>query len=119
MPIRLFAASFVAAVVALSASAQDDPDPIRDKLDKALATYKTELAKARTGAERFFEKREGAARQKGDKKSVDQLRQDSKAFALTDELPAYVPLTNKQEFILAHKKVEQAYSAAIKDYVRT
>jgi hypothetical protein len=49
---------------AVSAHSQE-PDPIKEKLDKATAAYDVEVAKVRQGVEHALQKREEAARNSG------------------------------------------------------
>ena len=64
----------VAVLFCCHTTAQQDDDPIRIKLDKALARYDVEFEKYSLAVVASFEKRSETARKKGDKQLVDQIK---------------------------------------------
>ncbi len=109
-------ASLVAA--ACAGVGADDKDPVKEKLFAAKVAYDKEMAQFRTTAGEWFDKREEAARKAGDKKALDQVKAEQKAFDETGDLPKAVPAAMRQKPILAKKALEAAYSQAVKDYVK-
>lgn len=114
MPRTLLALPAVV-VMALFARARDD-DPILAKLDKAKTTYTLELVKYQTEVNASFDKREEAARKAGDKKAVDAIKVERKAFEERGDFPAAAPKATKQRFTTARAAMEKAYAATVKEY---
>ena len=103
-------------VVTLFAQAGDDTDPVKVKLDKAKAAYALEEEKFKQDIGSFFDKREDAARKAGDKKGVDLVKTERKAFEDRNELPATAPKAAKQRLATAKTALEKAYALAVKEY---
>src|SRR5262245_23916687 len=76
-------------LTAVSAHCQE-PDLIKEKLDRAKAEYSAEVDKARQGVLDALQKREDAARQSGDKKAVDEVKAERQAFEEKGALPKSV-----------------------------
>ena len=95
-----------------------DDDPVRVKLDKAKVTFQTDMDKYRSAVSASFDKREEAARKKGDKKLVDQIKAERQTFEEKGELPNTAPAAVKSQLSLARSSLEAAYKAAIRDYTR-
>jgi hypothetical protein len=93
-------------------------DPVRAKLDDAKEAYEAALEKYRATACEFFDRREKAAREKGDKKQVDQIKKERQAFEDKDELPNFAPDSIRRLFTKAKADMVAAYDAAVKDYTR-
>jgi hypothetical protein len=100
----------------LFTQARDDVDLIKVKLEKAKAAFSAEQEKFRQDIDAFFEKREEAARKAGDKKAVDQIKTERKAFDERSELPATAPKAAKQRLATAKTAMERAYALAVKEY---
>jgi hypothetical protein len=96
-----------------------DGDPIKDKLAKAKATYEKEVEKFKKDMTTSFDKREEAARKSGDKKRLDQIKAERKAFEDDGETPATAPKVVRQRLATARATVEKAYETAIKEYTMT
>ncbi len=107
-------AGLVAACVALA----DEKDPVKEKLFAAKVTYDKEMREYRKAAEDWFDKREEAARQAGDKKLVDVVKVDRKAFDEDGILPKTAPPALQQKPPAARKALESAYTQAVKEYVK-
>jgi hypothetical protein len=103
-------------VVCLVASTADD---IAKKLEEAKAAYQASLDKNHAAVREWFDKRENAARQDGNKKLVDQNKADRVTYSETGELPKGAPIDLSRNFVDTNTAMEAAYLAAIKDYTRT
>jgi hypothetical protein len=84
--VTVFIACVLSALAAESRTARA-ADPVKEKLDAAKAAYEAALEKYRASACDWFDKRERAARARGDKKSVDRIAEERQAFEEKDELP--------------------------------
>ncbi len=103
--------------LASSACLADD-DPVKLKLDKAKAAYDAAMDKARNAVGEYFDKREEAARKDGNKKLVDEIKVERKAFDEKDEPPSAAPAALKQKFAAARMSMENAYVLAVKEYTK-
>lgn len=103
-------------VLMVAAAQGRDDDPVKVKLDKAKAAFATEQEKFQQDIDAYFEKREEAARKLGEKKVVDQIKAERKAFEERGELPASAPKAAKQRLTTARTAMEKSYAAAIKEY---
>ncbi|OWK35583.1 hypothetical protein [Fimbriiglobus ruber] len=91
-------------------------DKIADKLEKAKAAYAVDMKKAVATAKKHFGEQEKKAREKGDKKLIDQLKEEWKAFEELGTIPESAP-ASFQKTIVAHKAaIEAAYTTAAKEY---
>ncbi|HUR55085.1 MAG TPA: hypothetical protein VMZ71_13210 [Gemmataceae bacterium] len=95
-----------------------DNDPVKEKLFTAKVAYDGEMQQSRKLAAEWFGTREAAARKDGDKKLVDQIKAERKAFDESGELPKAAPATIQQTPYRARKALEEAYGQAVKEYVR-
>lgn len=107
----------VVALVAACASAREDKDPIKEKLFTAKVAYDKEMSVFRKTVGEWLDKREDAARKNGDKKALDQVKDDRKAFDEDAVLPK-TALDLQQKQAAPRKALEAAYAVAIKDYVK-
>jgi hypothetical protein len=105
-------------VFALCPARGDDAEDVKKKLYEAKKTYDTEGAKFRKGITDLLDKRETDARKAGNKKLVDQIKAEQKAFEQTGELPALIPTALRQQITTARGKLDKAYTTAIKDYTK-
>lgn len=96
----------------------EDKDPIKEKLFAAKVAYDKEMRQFRKQVDEWFDKRESTARQSGDKKTLDQLKEDRKAYEEDDELPKSIPTALKQKQDRARKALETAYAEAVKAYTK-
>jgi hypothetical protein len=99
-------------------AADDEKDPVREKLFAAKVAYDKDTAAVRKSTTDWLDKREGAARKAGDKKAVDQIKLDRKAFEEEGTLPKTAPADLQQKRTAARKALENAYTQAVKDYIR-
>jgi hypothetical protein len=95
-----------------------DEDPIQKKLDAAKAAYGKEQDKFDRGLIAWFDQQEDAARKAGNKKLVDQLRDERKAFADRGEFPPNTPKTLLAPLAAARKAREASFQQAIKEYTK-
>jgi hypothetical protein len=75
----MIVACFVVGAHAVSAD-EKDKDPVKEKLFAAKVAYDGEMREYRKAAGEWFDKREDAARQDGNKKLVDEIKAERKAF---------------------------------------
>src|SRR5579883_680888 len=105
-------------VTAVGMTAGEDKDPIKEKLFGAKVAYDKEMRQFRKQVEEWFDKREEAARKSGDKKLLDQSKEDRKFYEETGELPKTAPAALKQKHDRARKALETAYAEAVKAYTK-
>jgi hypothetical protein len=94
----------------------EEKDPVKEKLFRAKLAYDTEMREYRKLASDWFEKREDGARKDGNKKLVDQIKVERKAFDEEGKLPKGVPASIQQKPATVRKSLEAAYAQAVKDY---
>ena len=97
---------------------EKDKDPVKEKLFAAKVAYDKEMAQFRAQAGDWFDRREEAARKAGDKKLLDQVKEDRKGFDEFGALPKAAPAAIQQKHDRARKALESAYGEAIKAYVK-
>ena len=96
-----------------------EPDPIKDKLDKAKAVYAETLEKAKKEILDELQKKEDLARQEGDKSAVDLIKADRKAFVSSGELPKSIsPIAYNRTVVQARGSIDGEYTSAIKEYTK-
>jgi len=113
---RVFAIALL--VTAVCVAAGEDKDPIKEKLFAAKVAYDKEMRQFRKQIEEWLNKREETARKAGDKKTLDQVKEDRKAYEENDELPKSMPKTLQLAPERAKKKLEAAYAEAVKEYTK-
>jgi hypothetical protein len=105
-------------VVCACAVLGDEKDPVKEKLFAAKVVYDKEMSQFRTQVGEWFDKREETARKAGDKKTLDLLKGERKAFDDDGELPRTAPAAIQQKPALARKALDAAYGQAVKDYTK-
>lgn len=100
------------------AAVAEDKDPVKEKLFVAKVAYDKEMRQFRKQVDEWFDKREEIARKAGDKKAIDQLREERKAYEEKSELPKSMPMLLQQKQSQAKKKLEAAYTEAMKAYLK-
>jgi hypothetical protein len=98
---------------------EKEKDPVREKLFAAKVAYDKEMSQFRAQVDEWFDKREEEARNAGDKKAVDLVKMERKAFEEEGDLPKGVPVALKQKPLMARRALEAAYSEAVKAYTKT
>jgi len=111
-------ALLLGATGAAGAAEAEDKDPIKEKLFAAKVAYDKEMRQFRKQVEEWFNKREETARQAGDKKTLDQLKEDRSVFEDSGELPKSAPTLLKQKHDRARKALDTAYAEAVKAYIK-
>ncbi|MBY0513212.1 MAG: NPCBM/NEW2 domain-containing protein [Gemmataceae bacterium] len=91
---------------------------IQQRLEQAKKEFDAAADKYKAAVAERFDLLETTAREKGDKKAVDQIKADRKAFEIRNDLPANFPATSRQDLLAARLKLDRAYTETIKDYVR-
>ena len=109
---------FVVLVGSASAAHAQDKDPVLEKLFKAKETYDSEAQQIRKQAKDWIDKREADARKAGDKKAVDQVKEEREEFEEYGELPRSAPAALKARQDRANKAIETAYADAVKAYTK-
>jgi hypothetical protein len=105
-------------VAAACAAPTEDKDPIKDKLLAANAAYDKEMEQYHKQVIDWLEKREETARKDGNKKLLDQVKADRKAFDEDGLLPSTAPAALKQKHDRARKALDAAYAEAVKAYTK-
>jgi hypothetical protein len=103
---------------AVAASGDDDKDPIREKLFAAKVAYDKEMSQIRGLMGDWLDKREESARKAGDRKLVDQVKSDRRAFDEDGDIPKNAPTGLAPRQDKAKKTLEAAYSEAVKAYTK-
>jgi hypothetical protein len=96
----------------------EDRDPVKDKLLAAKVAYDKETEQIHKQTTDWLDKREEAARKDGDKKLLDRVKADRKAFDEDGELPKTVPEAIKQKHDRAYKALDAAFAEAVKAYTK-
>jgi hypothetical protein len=118
-PLRfLCTIAVVALVVGLHPARADDAEAVKETLFQAKKAYDGETQKFRKAVAELLDKREGAARQAGNKKLVDQIKFEQKAFENEGELPTGVPIALLVQMRTARTTLDKVYAASVKAYVR-
>jgi Skp family chaperone for outer membrane proteins len=122
MRIRLhrFLSSLLIVILAvgLCPARSDDAEMVKEKLFQAKKDYDAQLQKFKKSITDLLDKREDDARMKGNKKQVDQIKAERDAFEKTGESPQAIPSALREPVASARTKLDKAYTAAIKEYVR-
>lgn len=97
-----------------------ETDPIKEKLDKARADYRSVVTRLRKQMLESLEKAEAAAQQAGNKKAVDQIVDERAAFEKDGKLPTRVATKDyKQQLTRARAALIAAYKSAIGSYAKS
>ncbi|MDB5310455.1 MAG: hypothetical protein JWO38_4657 [Gemmataceae bacterium] len=100
-----------------SARADPDEEDVKERLSAMKQNYTSEAEKFKKAVADLFDKHEEAARAKGDKKLVDQILADRKAFELFSHLPP-VPAAVREPVVVARTRLDKTYTEAVKNFVR-
>lgn len=109
--------AFVCLLLSSLLAIADDDDP-KEKIFKAKAAYTAEIMKLRAEVIADFDKREEKARDKGNKKLVDEIKFHRAAFDEAEEWPADLPKELRARMSKARTQVDTAYQTAIKEYTK-
>ncbi|OWK42304.1 3-keto-disaccharide hydrolase [Fimbriiglobus ruber] len=116
---RAFAVALMVGCAVVATAADDNSDPIRKKLDAAKAKFEEGKKAARAKAKEYFDQQEAKARDKGDKKRVDQIKDERRAFDENMVFTGNVPVSLKTAVEAPQKALEAAFATAVKEYTRT
>jgi hypothetical protein len=116
-PMNRFTICFAALVFAGSFQARGED--VRVTLDKAITEYEQSLSKYQDRANKYFDTREAAARKKGNKWLVDQIKDERDTFEISGELPPTALATLRAHPLNALTTLTAAYTQAVKEYTRT
>jgi len=105
-----------AALTPLLASPLDDA--IKAKLDAAKLAYRVAGVEYRQAVGAWFDKRDEAARKDGNKKLVDLIKAERKAFEDRGELPKGAPKNLQETLNPAREVLEAAYRTAVGGYTK-
>jgi hypothetical protein len=106
------------ALIFAAGTAIADDDVVRIKLDTAKLKYEQEIIKHRGAVRDWIDKREEVARKDGDKKMLEQVKGERRAFDDKGELSKTAPDELKQNFAKARATLETAYATAIREYIQ-
>src|SRR5579883_166663 len=115
-----FSPLLLGVVLILLASAQSghSADPVADKLEKAKMKFLEDGKKIDALVMKYFEDKEKQARAAGNKKLVDQIKDERKAYEERGALAGNAPASLKKMIAAQRAALESAYAQAIKDYIR-
>jgi hypothetical protein len=99
-------------------TARADDDPAKAKLDDAKRQYREQVEKLRQTVLDALEKKEAVARDKGDKKAVDQVKAERDAFTDRDVAPKSMAGDYGKDLARARAAMVAAYEAAVKDFTK-
>ena len=98
----------------------DSPDPIKKHVGVAKKLYAAEVESAHKSVVDALDKREADARKTGNKKTVDQVKDERAAFeakSLSDRLNLYSP-EHRHKIASAWKTLAAEYESAIKEFTK-
>lgn len=93
-------------------------DRLQEKLELARTEYDNSIATYEMLVTEYFDKRESSARELGDKRKVDQIKNERSLFEHAGELPIHSPLTLRIRPQRALLALSQAYADVVKEYTR-
>jgi hypothetical protein len=93
-------------------------DAVQRKLDAAKQQYKRETERLNTAIYDWFDNVEVAIRRSGDKKNLDELIKQRKAFEKTAVQPSSLPPTLKLRAVAVRTAMDNAYQQAIRQYTK-
>src|SRR6185503_3006360 len=95
-----------------------DVDPIRERLEKAKATYESRLEALRKDVLAVLDKSENQARQVPDKKRIDEIKAQRTAFQSTGQLPSPMSPQLQARIRGARSALEKEYLAVRDAYLK-
>lgn len=104
--------------VGLRPARADDVESVKKKLYQAKKDYDGETRKFRKAVGEWLTKREAEARRSGNKKLLDQVKDEREAFEKGEEIPAKLPPLLQDQLRLARGELDKTYAAAVKAYVQ-
>ena len=107
----------VVLVVCVCAARADEKDPVKEKLAAAKLAYDGEVQQFRKAVGEWLDKRETDARNAGDRKVVEQIKDERKSFE-DGELPKGAPNALSQKPAQTKKAMEAAFAEALQAYTK-
>lgn len=99
-----------------TAQAGEDPvETIKKKITKAENTYTTELAKAQADVIKWLDGRDAAARKKGDKNTVNTVKQQREKLDTEGTIPKPIPINISRKIDTARDMLDASYSSLMKE----
>src|SRR5262245_27066270 len=109
-----YAALITLCVILPSASA-DDPDPVRENIERDKQAFAAAEAKAKTELTAALDKQLAAARQDGKLSAVEKLKSEKERFEADGTLPKSVPTADyARKMRDAQKSLDLSFDTAIK-----
>jgi hypothetical protein len=102
---RLPAWLVVIVPVLAACAAGADPDPVRERLERARANYEASEARFRKNVVDALNRKAEAARRDGNKKLLDQARAEQEAFDARGQVPKVVPTVAEQRAVKQARQV--------------
>lgn len=94
-------------------------DDIRATLDTAKNEYEESLATYKDLVNDYFDNREDAAREQGNRKLVEKIKGERETFSTSGELPPTAPAPLRVRPLSAITALATAYTDAVKEYTRS
>lgn len=110
--------SFVIGCLALAVSVAYGQDAVKTKLDAAKQAYKIAEVEQRQAVGTWLDKRDETARKDGNKRLVDLIKTERKAYDEKGEIPKGAPKTILEKIGPARAAMEAAYREAVKEYTK-
>jgi hypothetical protein len=102
----------------LCSARADEAEVAKEKLHQAKKAFDVEMRKLKKEVTDQWDRREDEARKAGIKKLVDEVQSEREAFDKVGTLPPSLPDAIKNQFVAARTKLDKAYTAANKTYLR-
>lgn len=96
----------------------DEADDAKEELRKAKQSYESEVEKLKKAVAEFLDKREETYRKQGDRKLLDEVKAQRKAFEGGGDLPPAFPVGVQRFAVEARSAVDRTYRAAVKAHIR-
>lgn len=96
----------------------DEVSDVRAKLDAAKKDFDTEFTKFTKSVRDLLDRREADARKAGNKKLVDQIKDERDEFGRSGSPTSPLPPSLQSQMAVARAKLDKAYTAAMKEFVR-
>ncbi|OWK43574.1 hypothetical protein [Fimbriiglobus ruber] len=112
--------SFICLVLMVVASTGNlrSADKVGEKLEKAKGLYEKEMKKIETDAKKYFEAEEKKWRSAANKKKVDEILDQRRAFETDGSLPNTAPSLLRKNLVRQREILEKSYQEAIGQYTK-
>jgi len=116
---RLFIFTSSLIVVTGVSSRADDADTIKERLFQSKKVYDVEVQKFKKSISDLLDKREDLARTLGDKKQLDEVKAQRKAFEEAGEPPTGLPVAVTTQIRSARATLDKAYQTTVRDSIKS